>query len=639
MIEVKKNNPELILEKIEPMIQARKKEDERKKRISNFILDNSKMAQRIDHAVGTIKIGENYFRYYGVKLPETIIKIFKSKDGKSIKKLKTEKVNAIILENGDIISEYSKPEGLNFEFDSVMTLKNNRWQENSINLFCNEIIKNNNSDEYSFKKVFETFKKFYNDSMVFDLNEWYDLNPLWDLKTYFWDLDDKFLIIKHGGISGSAKSKGMKNSANLSFNGKKFLCPTPATFFRYRHHNKATLCIEEAERLFDDSKKKNTGDSELVEYINGSYEKGNSVPRQNDKNINQTDEFDPAGFTRIGSIKPLKGALEKRSAPLNMIMASSKDKRGNVEIPPENDPEYCRARNMAYICGLLNYKKYVTALNTIENKYKMANRQWVVSKPLIALAKCVSPELEMEIGNFLSKLFEIRDSPITENSHNFILAISLIEVSAKTKEDFISIEEIKSKFNVNILSLTDKDYNYNNTKVGILLGDLGFSDYRHLDTLGSKRGLKIDFFKLCEILIRQGFLSIKDILKKVSEVSVCQYSVDKIDKWYSDTFLTPYTIDEKEDDFSDTLTDTYTLKEGLVESKLSTLKKVSEVSRCQKESLEQKGVWSKERLDNYQKEKARELGVILKEKPSSEENGRPISFPNSKLKEKIEVIA
>jgi len=520
--------------------EPKKEED---KKLKNFVLDDSKLPQRLDHAVGKIKIEEQEFRYYGARINEIVLK------GQKGGMVQTTQLSpAIILENGRIMTQNNKPEDVNFVFDSVMTLKRNRWSLNSIKDFCQNKI---NKKEYTFEEVFNDIKKIYKKSMVFDNELWYDLLSLRDIKSYFWDLNDKFIIIKHEGISGTAKSKGMKIGANLSFNGKKFLCPTPANFFRYRHHNKATLFIEEVERLFDNSKKKNTADSDLVEYLNGSYEKGNSVPRQNDKDISITDEFDPAGDSALGSIAPLKGALEKRSIPLHMIKASKNDERGNVEVPTETDEDYSSVRNKSYICGLLNYKKYEKNILSVENNYGLANRQWILSKPLIALAKCVSLDLEKEIGVFLARLFEVRDDSFDEQSWEVIMAKALIKLYSKYEEErFFGIDELKERFLIELNRNSPTQYNISNTKIGMIMVELGFSQFK-ANPSGAKRGYRISFMNVMEILIRQEILRLENILKEVSEVSECKYNDDKIKEWYTYTYLTPYTINDNK---SDTLT-------------------------------------------------------------------------------------
>lgn len=561
-------NPNEILKQLKDNLKVSKikilnSPEEIKEKKSSFILDQSKLPQRINHALGKIKINGEYFRYKGIVVDEEI-----EKQGGMIKQIK--KVPAIVLESGEILSDNTKPKGVNFEFDSIMTLKNNRWSLNSIKDFVNGKL---NPEDYSFKKVFKKFKQFYDLSMVYEENEVYSFKSLRDMKSYFWDINDKFLIIKKEGISGTAKSKSMKIGANLSFNGKKFLCPTPANFFRYRHHNKATLFIEEAEKLFDTSKKQNIGDSELIEYLNGSYEKGNVVPRQNDKNINQTDEFDPAGETEIGSINPLRGALEKRSIPLQMIKAPKKDSRGNVEVPPEIDPEYSRARDMMYICSLLNYKEFEKALGEVKNNYGLQNREWILAKPYVALASCISPELEKQIGEFIARKFTIRDDSFDSESWERIMADVLLEIFSEREEtQFISTNHIKSRF----LFKLGGDYNKISThKISKLINTLGFSDYKTRDTTGTERGYEINFWKLSEILIRNDWIIKEELLKKVSELSEvsskCHITDDKINKWLSDTFLTLDTSNKKEEEISDTIINKEINIKPLIDNKCQTI--------------------------------------------------------------------
>jgi len=509
----------------------------------SFILDTDKLPQRIDHALGTIKINDKKYRYFGAKLNQWRTKKIKDKETGKEREVKfTEEVEALILEDGRMISSYLKPKDLFFELDSIMSLKTNRWDLSSIKDFTEGKL---NKEDYTFELVFNSFKSFYDASMVFESSTLYKFDAIWDMTTYFNDIIDKFLIQKHEGISGTAKSKGMKISANLSFNGKKFLCPTPANFFRYRHNNKATLYIEEAERLFDQSKKQNQGDSELVEYLNGSYEKGNTVPRQNDKNINQTDEFDPAGFTRIGSINELKGALQQRSLPKHMIKAPANDKRGNVEVPTEKDPDYSKTRSKMYICSLFFYKNYQKALNEVKNEYGLVNRQWVLAKPLLATARCINEDLEKEIGKFIAKGFERRDSNFDETSWERVLANLLLDIYCK-KEDsfFITTEELKEMFKLKIFG----NYTITTIKVGMLMNKLGLSDFKK--SSGTLRGFEMTFENLSKILIRQDWTTKENIKKRCQGCQGCKYTSNSIDL-LNDTLLTPYTLNEKK---LDTLT-------------------------------------------------------------------------------------
>ena len=368
-----------------------------------FVFDDSNQPQLIDHALGSIIINDKSIRYFGVKMPQKHNILVK---GNLV--LVTSEEPALITEDRHIISQYCKPDGVNFKFETIMSLKRNRWAKKYFQKFLDD-----SKYDVTFKEAYLSTKKFYDDNMCYEDSTAYKFNATMDVVSYQRDLVDKAVIVKHEGVSGSAKSKSMSISANLSFNGRKWIKLTPANFFRYRHFNKATLYIDEAEKLFDE-KNKSSSDNELVEYLNSSYEKESFVPRQNDKNLNQTDEFDSFGFTQIASIKPLQGALKQRSLTQHMIKAKNNDSRSNTEIPKEMNEEYVKCRAMLYTSSLLHYKEFIDAQNNIKNSFGLANREWNIAKPVIAMAYCIDPELADEIGKYMAKLFYVRDGDIDE---------------------------------------------------------------------------------------------------------------------------------------------------------------------------------------------------------------------------------
>lgn len=497
----------------------------------------SVVSQEIDHAVGIIEIDGEKKRYFGATQSQELIKMIRNQPYTSI-----EKVPVIITEDGFIMSKTTPVKNTKFVFGTVMTLKKDRWSNFKEFVF-------DDFKDTTYADTFNFFKGIYSQNMVYEDSRDYEFSALWDMLTYHQDLLDKALIIKREGVSGSAKSKGMKISSNLSFNGRKWLKPTPANFFRYRNCNKSTIYIEEAEKLFD-TQNKNSSDSELVEYLNGSYERGNYVPRQDDKDINKTNEFDPFGFTQIGSIKPLKGALEKRTITITMIKARMDDLRGNSEIPTEMDPLYVEARNCAYISSLLHYKEFLKALENTYNDYELSNREWLLAKPIIALASCISPELPNRMGQYLYEKFNSRDiSSFDETNWKFILANVLIKITCKTREEvFVNNLTLKTNFyeNPNIGEYTK----ISTQGITTLMKELGFSPCRN--TKGTDRGFYLSFLKVCDILLRNQTLTKEDIVKTLSDLSDCQFKDDEI---CSDNLLTNTLTKVKSLIFSDNLTD------------------------------------------------------------------------------------
>jgi hypothetical protein len=535
------------LEKTKTQIKKEVTEEKKKEQLQYFILNSAELPQVIDQALGKILIDGKYLRYYGAYLRETI-----EKEGKKGPYTVEELSPAMVLEDRRIITHRHKW-GIKFDFGSKMTIKHNRWEDDSIHAFITQEIK---AKDVSFATVHERIRKHYEKYMVFEHDEWYDFNALWDQCTYYHDLIDKFLFIKHEGMSGAAKSKGMKISAQLSFNGRIFLKPNPANFFRFRHHNKATLYFEEAERLFDDTKKGNQADDEMVEYLNGSYEKGNTVPRQDDNDRNLTLEFDPAGFSRIGSIKPLKGALEKRSVTLYMIKAGKTDQRSKMEVPMNPvHPDYLefrKTRNLCYLNGLLNYKQFEEALALVDSE-ELIDRHLATAKPLLAMAHCIDPAMEKRIVAFLVML-KGNDEGEDETSWNYILADTLLDIGCRRADSFfLSNTDLHQIFLEHLRVSTGDSYaKISPRALNGIMKNLGFGSCKGFSTDKCQRGYRdLGFFKICEYLLRNETLGLAQIIKKVSEVSNCPHTVSDIKIWYynkfNDTDTSPDTSDTSPD--------------------------------------------------------------------------------------------
>lgn len=526
------------LESVLKEYQQQRESQALQERNKAFVLDPDSLPQRLDHALGFIDIKGNRLRYFGAFLVE---KIVQNKSGEEVETKKKQPV--LICEDGSILSK-AKTEAY-FEFKSQMGVGYDRWSLQGIKQFIEGKYKP------TFKAVFADYKAHFKGTMVYEHEGWYDLLAIWCMASYFQDMISKSLIIKVEGKSGTAKSKTAKSVSLLAFNGKSFLCPTPATFFRYRNNFKASLVIEEAERLFDDSKRKLQGDSDLVEYLNASYEKGNTVPRQNDKNLNQTDEFDPFGFTMIGSIKPLQGALHKRSITLYQIKAPKNDPRNDVE-PDMYDERYAESRNRMYALALREHRAFKKQLDSQKQGYGLANREWQICKPLLALAGCIDHKLAERMGKFLAKRFEVRDEPLYEESWEAKLLGALIELTRCHREPaFIENKLIRERF---LTKLEPSYEKISQHKVTTLMLGLGFGEQQGRNSQRTKRGFILSFWNVAETAIRNDDLESEIIVEKlseVSEVSETGISPREFSKWYSDTFSDKDTSDDEVSDTSD----------------------------------------------------------------------------------------
>lgn len=154
-----------------------------KKNDIGFILDEADIPQQLDHAVGSLEIDGEMLRYYGVRLREKITKKRYNKiEKKYYEVIVQEYVPALLLENGRLISQYSKPDELKFEFKTIMTLSHNRISLNTIKNFNFGRI---NTDDYTFFKCYKLIKTQFDNSMVYEQPEWYSLDAGKIIATYF----------------------------------------------------------------------------------------------------------------------------------------------------------------------------------------------------------------------------------------------------------------------------------------------------------------------------------------------------------------------------------------------------------------------------------------------------------------------
>lgn len=488
----------------------------------NWILDPELEIQEIEHACGHVKYQNELIPYFGAYIKKPSVEQVKgSKDYATINK----EYPVIITTKGI----FSEEDGF-FKLATEMNIKN-RWSLKGIKETTIQGLK------YTLKDVYQEIYREYKKHLYYEKEEWYILDTVWDIATYLQPLFDKFLFLKHEGVSGSAKSKGMKLSSNITFNGRKWTAPTPANFFRYRHFTKATIYIEEAERLFDS---KGQNQDLLVEYLNASYERGNYVPRQNDKDLNKTEEFDPCGFLRIGAINPLSGATEKRSLTKYMVKAPKNAPQGQTEVGSIED--YQVIRDMLYNAALNAYDDVKKAYKEIKNTFGIHNREWTIIKPLLAVAYCIEPTICNTIASFVKEKFIQRDDEVNEDSWEHKLLIAFIKQSA-INQDFISNEEILSAYQKEIQD-TEKRTKIHN--VVSLSKKIDFHQYKGHNSAKTKRGYNVSFEKVVLTAIRNQRITeieLKKLVSEVSEPSVKGLIMDKIKsiraknkELFSDTF-------------------------------------------------------------------------------------------------------
>lgn len=448
------------------------------------------------------KTDENIF-HYGIHLPKNIT--YRMADGRTI--TKQEWLPVLINSEKKLIEvdneKFEREQKITFP--DIPTNLSLRYSLELINKFVS-------GEDFQINglSLFKKIRALYEKYCAFPEEEWYDIHALWDIGTYFFMLFSNYPINELRGIKGSGKTKVMTISSFISFNGTPVMIdPSESTLFRETNDNRPTKYIDEAEKLFAYNKITNKFEGDCrAELLNGSYQKGSCVPRQ-EKVGNKfiTKWFYCYSPTMIGSIQGLYGATESRALTHITTKNSKTDKRGNTEpTDDENQKIWQEIRNDLFVFGLLNWKKieedYLKMKNSNIKNIEARNLQlW---KPLLTIAKTIDKTLYETVEKFAIKLStqQVNDL-ISEGSVED--SILTIVYQMLKKNDKIYTNDIRLQFNRDCEKEYDKLSKKSKT-ISSKLDMLGFKQYRDFD---SNKG---SFFKITHKIFRRLIEPVKPTL-------------------------------------------------------------------------------------------------------------------------------
>ena len=160
----------------------------------------------------------------------------------------------------------------------------------------------------------------------------------WIEGTYFYDVFDSFPILNVMGVSESGKSRILKVVQAIAYHAQGVVDPTPASIFRMKEEDKATLCFDEAEYL-NDPRMNQT----IRTLINASYSKGLAVPRYDEldgKRVKR--KFNLYSPFAIVGISGLHGVTASRA--IRIVT-----ERANRDFPVAKVEEYADLRDKLYV--------------------------------------------------------------------------------------------------------------------------------------------------------------------------------------------------------------------------------------------------------------------------------------------------
>lgn len=271
------------------------------------------------------------------------------------------------------------------------------------------------------RELFNRVRGLYEEFLYFSPSYWYDIHALWDMMTYCFLLFHYIPILELRGMSGTAKTKIMTVSRQISFNPTEEMTnPSASTLFRETHFRRPTKYIDEAERLFPIVRGKVEPD-ERAELVNSSYKSTGAVPRQEKiGNRFTTVNYSTYSPTMIGSIQGLHGATESRAIVHVTQKNRPGDPRANREPNPE-DRRFQQVRDDLYIFTLQNADEIKRRYDAYDDP-AAEGREAYLLKPLLVLAQMVGDDLHDRVLPVLVSLLEKRSmNAIGEGSWEYAI--------------------------------------------------------------------------------------------------------------------------------------------------------------------------------------------------------------------------
>jgi hypothetical protein len=278
-----------------------------------------------------------------------------------------------------------------------------RWSLPEIEKWCRK-----ETPKIDGKKLFLNIRNRYEQYTFFFDDTWYDVHALWDMATYFFGFCQAFPIMELRGLSGTGKNRVMEISQKITFNATDIQAkPTEAVIFRQTNDQRCTKYIDEAENLYQYNKATGTYiQHPILELINASYAAGAVVQRMEktgDKYIAQTYEvYSP---TCIASINGLQGATENRAIVHIMTKIPGGDKRGEKRIQDAKE-----IRDQLYPFTLQNWQDFTKKYEEFENNTELRDRDFLIWKPLLTLAKIIDNQLFLNIKKFAEKEAKLKQT-------------------------------------------------------------------------------------------------------------------------------------------------------------------------------------------------------------------------------------
>lgn len=259
----------------------------------------------------------------------------------------------------------------------------------------------------------------------------------WIEGTYFYDVFESFPILNVMGVSESGKSRILKVVQAVSYHAQGVVDPTPASIFRIKEEDKATLCFDEAEYL-NDPRMNQT----IRTLINASYSKGLAVPRYDEidgKRVKR--KFNLYSPFAIVGISGLHGVTASRA--IRIVT-----ERANRDFPTAKTEEYANLRDKLYVLRFRKAFEVKRIYDHTDISDFVTARFVELFKPIFALTRLFGNETEYEQlkewSSEYQNVFRVEALNLPEEEQ----VLNCLAQLKPLPDDWYSLKELTEKVNL-----------------------------------------------------------------------------------------------------------------------------------------------------------------------------------------------